>query len=121
MKKLLIVLALCSMALPSHGTNRSTNWVVMHGDAEEIIAKGITLEQGYDTNRGLVYFVNYCAYDKRKSERGVNQGGGCEIIKAKWQEAMPNGDVLYDGIWVCTVNSEGVSTCARQFMQKITD
>ena len=94
MKKLLLVLALCSMAIPSFGEK-----MLMYSDAERIITQGVTLDKGFDTKKGLAYFVKYC---DKCFVRGWGNGGSC------WAED-------YDGIWFCTVSYAGASICKRSY------
>ena len=96
MKKLLLALALCSMAIPSVGFAESQKNGYF---AESIITQGVTLDKGFDTKKGLAYFVKYC---DKSFVRGWGNGGSC------WAED-------YDGIWFCTVSYAGASICKRSY------
>ena len=109
MKKLLLALALCSVAIPSFGDHLFVvkKHLIMHSHAERIISRGITLQESFDTNKRIAYFVKLCDHSLNA---GFGTGGGCDLPDRK-DDTKNN----LDGVWFCFLDDEGLSTCNRKY------
>ena len=95
MKKFLLAFALCLVAMPSY-SDLMRGVVVKLKMAEDIIVEGKTLQQYFDSKKEVAYFIKLCNVDKRSTACGT--------------ASLPDGSPA-NGIWFCTVDSEGRLSC----------
>lgn len=107
MKKLLLTLALCSLALPSYGKSWSSPV------ADRILSSGQMLSSTYDTERQMFIFVMFCGIAFRTPDHSYNPDSYLTdaIPKIAFYECHNDPNKVKEGIYHCSVSSLGIPSC----------
>ena len=110
MKKLLLALALCSVATPSysHGSPR-----YLGSEADHILASGKMLSSTFDAKENIFKFVMFCgvSWETNRSGQLSQTHYYCANTDAK-TDPDDNAKIYpKDGIYFCEVYSSGKLSC----------